>query len=174
MSKNKKNTMVKKNIKKKMQNITSLFTPKSRQFAPEIQHKNGDIGFYYVTISNNDTFKLFGKEYIVDSDYMVYNASIKMFSSLYHEDLSLPVQKKIPVKEILNELSQDEVNSRVINNCDPNVLRKWNASKVIQDTIMGQKNKNEGMQITVMLWIIGIMGLVSMLLMLQQSGVFSQ
>jgi hypothetical protein len=168
-----KNKQVNKNVKSLRQKISSFFVPKSKQFAPEIQHKNGTTAFYYVKVSNNDTFRLFGKEYIVDSEYIVYNSSIKMYTSLYHEDLSLPVEKKIPVKELLVELKNNTTNSRVINNCDPNVLRHWNASKVIQDTIQGQKNKNEGMQITVMLWVIGIMSLVTLLIVAQQSGIFT-
>jgi beta-lactamase regulating signal transducer with metallopeptidase domain len=60
--------------------------------------------------------------------------------------------------------------SRVVNNVEPAILTSWNSNKVIQDSLKGQKLGDTMAKQTIMLWVIGVIGLVTMLITLNMSG----
>jgi len=115
---------------------------------------------------------LFGLDYLVDDSFLVWNRTFKKYVGKYHEDMSIPVKQHIPVKEIKAQMKGDEnaSYSRVVNNIEPKILTEWNSSKVIQDSLKGQKIGDGINKITIMLWIIGIICLVSFVITLNMSG----
>jgi hypothetical protein len=157
-----------KTLKNKFQ---YAITPKSSLIVAHMQLNTGDFEDFVVR-AKGGMFVLFKKKYLVDDDFLVWNRTYKMYQSNYHEDMTIPVKQHIPVNEIKNKMKND-VNasySRVVNNVEPAILTSWNSNKVIQDSLKGQKLGDTMAKQTIMLWVIGVIGLVTMLITLNMSG----
>ena len=162
------------NPMKKLDKFKYMFTPKSSLIVVDMQLNTGDFEFFVVKTQKRK-FELFGKMYLVDDNMLTYNRSFKMYVGKYHENLSIPIKQHIPV-DAIKEQMKGKTNasySRVINNVEPEILKTWNTSKVIQDNIKGQALGNNLNKITMMLWVIGIISLISMLIALNMSGLLS-
>ena len=156
---------------KPIDKIKYAFVPKSSLIIADMQLNTGDFEHFVVRVTKG-MFELFGKNYLVDDDFLTWNRTFRMYVSKYHEDMSIPVKQHIPVDEIKAQMCKavDASYSRVINNVEPNILKQWNTSKVIQDTLKGQKMGDSINKITIMLWVIGVMGVVTLSITLNSSG----
>jgi len=162
------NPMTKKN------KLQFALVPKSSLIVVDMQLNTGDFEFFVVKTTKRK-FELFGKMYLVDDTFLVYNRSFRMYVGKYHENLSIPVKQHIPVNEIKEKMKgkRDASYSRVINNVEPEILKTWNTSKVIQDNLKGQALGSNINKITIMLWVIGIIALITMLIALNMSGLLN-
>ena len=157
---------------KLLDKVKFALVPKSSLIVADMQLNTGDFEFFVVR-AKGGMFTLFKKKYLVDDNFLVWNRTFRMYVAKYHEDMSIPVKQHIPVDEIKTKMKNtpDVSYSRVVNNVEPAILSTWNASKVIQDNLKGQALGDNINKITIMLWVIGVMGVVSLLLLLNMSGV---
>ena len=147
----------------------------------------GDEEFHVVRVKNK-MFKLYNMSYFVDTRYLTYNRTFKLFMATYHETLSLPLKQiigvqdklKLPLKQVVNVkgikdgINNDPTYALVKSNADPSILTEYAKTKVIQDTLNGHALSTSIMKII----IIGVIGLVLMLInlivSLQASGIFAK
>jgi len=57
---------------------------------------------------SDDGFKFQDARYIYDDDAKYYNINFNMWCLDYHQDIALPLKRKIPVNEIRNELDKEQ------------------------------------------------------------------
>ena len=155
---------------------SKLLTHPAKRFIAEMILKGGHKEFFVVRIEKNDTFKLFSKRYIVNDEYMVYNRTFKMFTCLYHEDISAPFRQVINSKEVKESLRKDknlDLNVQdAINNIDPAVLEDFANTKVIVDGIQGHGLAGQFGFFKIMLILILVGVVIALLLLVNMSGIF--
>ena len=111
--------------------------------------------------------------YIVDDELKYWNETVKMFALDYHQDLSLPVRKKINVNEIkhtVESVGGFEVETAL----NPHSLKQWLESDVVQKIIKGQE-LDQFMRRLMLISIIAALSSIAMLLLFMwKSGMFEQ
>jgi len=150
-------------------------TPKSRIIIAQMTLLNGDVQFIPVEI-NEGAFVWRGKRYLVNSRYLHYNRTFKMYVGFYQEELSLPLNFVIDSLEIKKELNKKNMgdseltHTEVISNIDPVILETTIKSTVIQKVFAGAQMEDAMRFIKMGIIIIGIGTAIGLFLMLKVSG----
>ena len=174
---NKKNEIKKSKSKVKMGWIESfkllMIKPKQRLLI-NMKLINGDKEQFIAKIENN-AFKYLNAKYVVDEECMTFNRTFKMYESDYHQNLSIPIRQEIECNEIVQELkNQTEAPYYdIINNINPITLKEFVDSKIIQNSLQGQAMTQIFGFIKVMLVIVTIISGISLLIMINVSGIFA-
>ena len=133
----------------------------------------GDEEFHLVTIKKK-SFELYKKMYLVDTKYLTYNRTLKMFMGTYHEDISLPIKQIINVSDLKTKLEQKTKYAPVSSNINPEILKDFSKSKVIQDTLNGHALSSVMGFLKVTSVIIILLTALNLILSAQMSGLFSK
>lgn len=111
--------------------------------------------------------------YIIDDELKYWNSTVGMFAIDYHQDLSLPIKKKVNVNEIkhtVESVGGFEVETAL----NPHSLKQWLESDVVQKIIKGQE-LDQFMRRLMTISIIGALAAIAMLLLFMwKSGMFEQ
>jgi hypothetical protein len=110
--------------------------------------------------------------YILDEKYKYYDTNAKLWCFDYHEELCLPVDKKIKISEIkktIYESGEIELESAI----NPVSLQKFMESNVIQKILAGAELEDSMRKMKMYLIITMIVSIVSLLLTAKSSGLFN-
>lgn len=155
--------------------FSKRFVKEATLLVAEMQLATGDDKEFHVVQVINNSFKLFGKRYLTDPEYMVYNRTLKMYVSEYHENISLPIKKVIDAEAIRNEvehvLKQNNVNNNISSNLDPNTLERFVKSTVIEKVFNGSEMNALFMNIWYGILAIGFVSIVILFILLGTSGI---
>jgi len=133
----------------------------------------GDEEFHIVKVTKK-RFLLYKKTYLVDTKYLTYNRTFKLFMATYHEDLALPIKQIIDVNSIKNGINNHKDYALVKSNVNPAILTEYSKSKVIQDTLQGHALTSVMGFLKVMAILTLIAIIIVLILNLQMSGLFSK
>ena len=111
---------------------TKFNSPSSQIFIMMEQRSGKWDMFFEKDTSESFTYK--GGEYVIDNDSMFYVAPLGMFALKYHQDLSIPVSQKIPVKTIEKAINASGTLD-IENATNPSVVKTFIISDVIKDVI---------------------------------------
>ena len=123
------------NITNKRKFWKHKFTPKSQLVLCNIELNTGDHEQVPVKVVGK-SFKIYGKRYLVNEEFLYYNRTFAMWSGDWHEDCSIQIQRLLPAQEIKEKLI--EQNMEVVNNVNPKILEEFTVSEVIQKVFQGQ------------------------------------
>jgi len=141
----------------------------------DLQLNTGDTELHVVEV-RKDSFKLFGKRYITNSEYMKFNRTLNMHVSKYHEGLSLPVNQHIDVnavKQAIKEYANNgSAEADVINNVDPIILEALVNSTIVQKVFAGAEIDKIFALIKILSIITLLVGSITMFIVLGTSGLF--
>ena len=133
----------------------------------------GDEEFHVKKVTNK-TFKIYNKLYLVNTKYLTYNRTLKMFMGTYHEDLSCPIKQIINVSDIKTQIDKNTKYASVSSNLDPAILRDFAKSKVIQDTLNGHALSSVMGFLKITSVIIILLTAINLILNGQMSGMFQK
>jgi hypothetical protein len=158
-----------KNLQKK------FFANPSTLLVADLQLNNGDNELHVVEV-HKDSFKLFGKRYIVNSEYLTFNRTLQMHVGKYHESLSIPILQHIDVNKtkeaIVNHVGSGSAQADVISNLDPAILESLVTSTVIQKVFAGAELQDLFGLLKMLSVIILIVACLDFVLNVGMSGLF--
>lgn len=141
----------------------------------DLQLNTGDTELHVVEV-RKDSFKLFGKRYIVNSEYMKFNRTLNMHVSKYHEGLSLPVNQHIDVNEVKQAIKEyvdtGSAEADVVNNVDPVILEALVTSTIVQKVFAGAEIDKLFNLLKMLAIITLLVGSITLLIVLGTSGLF--
>ena len=145
----------------------------STQMFIEMELRTGKWDYFFIDIGDSSSFYFRGGQYIVDPDLKEYVSSLNMYSLRYHQDYSLPVQQKIPVKEIKHAIESSGTLD-IENATNPITLRSFVISDVIKDVIQsaGIHTYLKTMQLLVIIAV--ITAILHFIVYLIKSGIFKE
>ena len=111
------------------------FTSKAQLIVCNIELNTGDHEQVPVKVVGK-SFKIYGKRYLVNEEFLYYNRTFKMWCGDWHEDCSIQISRVIPAQEIKKQLQDAEL--EVVNNVNPLILEEFTTSEVIQKVFQGQ------------------------------------
>lgn len=141
-----------------------------------MEMNNGQYKEFLVAEDEKDGFKHDGKKYIFDLDakyYVVNSGKSGIWAYDYHESLTLPVKRRIPVNLIKSSMEHSQI-TEVENAVNPVTLERFIKSEIAQGILQGAMI---GKLFKVMLIIIIIVLVVSgidLVIDLMDSGVMSE
>lgn len=150
------------NLLKRFKNWGKVFTSPALLLVADMQLNNGDTELHVVEV-RRDSFKLFGKRYIVNSEYLQYNRTLKMHVAKYHESLSLPIHQHINANNVKESIKEAVKNTPkeadVITNLDPVILEALVTSTIVQKVFAGAEMQD----------LFGLLKLLSIIILLVTS-----
>lgn len=132
---------------------------------------NGEQQIFYVK-ANYNGFLFRGKRYIIDTTYKYYSQSFKNYVIDFHEEFCLPIDRKVKVKQIRNDINNKEL--EIKNMLNPYILEQFVKSSLAEGILAGSSISD--MMKKLMWWIIisAVAGSLGLIFALQQSGILSQ
>ncbi len=127
----------------------------------------------FLVKEKNEGFKFKGNKYLFDDESKYLNVSAKTYSFDFHERISIPVKRSIPVSEIKATLEQSRI-SEVEYAINPSTLERFETSKIAEGIMKGQKIDEMMRKILVIMFIVMVTSIIHMLLFMQKSGMFEQ
>lgn len=94
---------------------------RSRLILVNMEMSNGDHRTFTVALGIDSEFTFNKKTYVCDGENKYYNADAQMYQYDFHEDLSLPIKKKFPIKDIKESIKASG-NMDVVMAINPNSL----------------------------------------------------
>ncbi|NCC70454.1 hypothetical protein EOM09_02635 [bacterium] len=134
-----------------------------------MQLTNGKV-IQFVTTIQDFGFVFDKGYYIVDDKLKYFNVSSNMYALDYHEELCFPIQRNINISEIKEKLIDSDL-IELKTAINPISLNKFMESTVIQKLLAGAEMEDSLRFIKVMVIITGIIGVVTLLLVLNMSGI---
>lgn len=99
--------------------------------------RNGEkTQFVAMMEPDKNCFYYQGGTYIVIDEALKYNLATKMYSGIWHQDISLPLKQDVPVTEIKRKIEEVGV-ADIDNAIDPVSLRRFMESNIIQNAMRG-------------------------------------
>lgn len=149
--------------------VKNYFQPQ-KSFLIHMELANGKHKQMIVFL-NDDYFEWNGKTYIVDEKFKYEDISANKWCLDYHENLSIPIQRRLDIIQIQDNLFKLGATHEAIN---PRNLARFIKSKVIEMLMQGGAMEN----LFKFLKLVGIISAVSstavLLITLNNMGVFSQ
>jgi len=141
-----------------------------------IERLNGETITIYVKAEYNG-FVFNKKRYIIDTTYKYYNQTFKNYCLDYHEEFTLPINKKVEVDKIreqINAVDKDGVKLiQVSNMVNPYILEQFVNSNLAEGILKGNKI-NEVLKFLKLWVLVGtIVSCIMLLLFMYDSGMFS-
>ncbi len=110
-----------------------------------------------------------GKKYLFDDDHKYYNIDAKLYAFDYHEGLTLPIKRKIPVTEIKKTMeSTEEIDIEYAIN--PSTLQRFMTAKIAEGVMKGSQLDEFMRKLQMFLIVTMIAVLVHLALFLYGSG----
>ena len=131
----------------------------------------GDYDTFYAYPEDN-SFIWRNRSYIIDNTCKYYNRRFKSWCLDYHEEFTLPIQRKIDIEKIKKSMLTSGVTD-VDHAFNPTSLRLFMTSDVIQKVIKGADIDKVMNFIKMLLIIILIIAAVNCLITIQASGILS-
>ena len=163
------------NLLAQFRNWGKNFTDKSQLIVADMQLNTGDVELHVVEVSKK-TFKLFGKRYIVNPEYLQYNRTLQMHVGKYHEGLSLPLNMHVDVNAVKSAVKNNVVDGSkeadVVTNLDPEVLESLVTTTIVQKVFAGAEMQDLFGLLKVLMIIGLLIGAVTLVVVLGTSGLF--
>lgn len=93
---------------------------------------------HFVTNENNATFKFAKKLYHLDAELKYYSIDFKMWCYDFHEEYSLPIQRKLKINTIKKAIETSQITD-VEYLTNPSLLEKFSVSKIAEGIMQGQQ-----------------------------------
>lgn len=97
---------------------------------------NGDHTTF-VAYPQKESFVWEKKTYVIVNEYKYYNHATRMYCLDYHENFSLPVQRKIPLDQMRKAMAGSGITD-IENATNPSTLRRFIESEIIEKIMKGQ------------------------------------
>ncbi len=110
-----------------------------------------------------------GKKYIFDDDNKYYNIDTKLYAFDYHENIALPIKRKIPVSEIKKTIESSGVTD-IEYAINPSTLQRFMTAKIAEGVMKGTQLDEFLRKLNLFVIIIMVIALVHFALFLQASG----
>lgn len=130
---------------------------------------NGDHT-HFIAYPQKEQFEHENKLYIIDSSAKYYDHAAKMYCMDYHEDLTLPIIRRIPLERIREGLRSTGITD-IENACNPSSLKQFIESEIIQKVMKGQEFEDMMKTIKTFLIITMVVVVVHLLLFIFKSGI---
>lgn len=147
--------------------IQKAVNSKRIMYLVRMQMRSGSWHTFTVAALYN-TFEYKGGLYIIDEDFTYKEQSSKLPGLDYHQDLILPVRRRIPARELKDNLKEV---SDIENTINPVIAKEAMESKVIEMALRSQQISEIMQFIKKMSILIAIVGIIHLILYLKQSGV---
>ncbi|KKM79304.1 hypothetical protein LCGC14_1351230 [marine sediment metagenome] len=94
-------------------------------------------GFHRTFIIKNkeNRFKYGGRIYLIDNDLKYYNLDSKLYQLDYHENLTIPVKRSIPVEQIRKSIQSSSIVP--VQATNPALIEKFTQSKILESLMKG-------------------------------------
>ena len=129
---------------------------------------NGEV-MPFVTRIKDGGFVFDNGWYIIDEKYKYYDNNAKLYCFDYHEELCLPINKKIKLDEIKKKIYEDE-DVELETAINPKSLQKFMESTVIQKLLAGAEMEDSMRKLKMFMIITMIVTIVTLLLVVNMSG----
>jgi len=134
---------------------------------------NGDF-MMFVADAKEGGFKYKDKTYVIDDSYKYFVHGSKLYCLDYHESFSLPIKRKLPLKELqkgfkAGNFSQEEITYAT----NPEALEAYLVGSTIKKVMSGAEFDKWMRQVRLISIIILIIVTVHLLLFAQKSGMLS-
>lgn len=129
-------------------------------------------GFHrtFIVVEKDGGFKFRSKKYIFDDDSKYYNMDDKMYVFDFHEGITLPVKRKIPVTGIKKTIeSTDEIDIEYAIN--PSTLQRFMTAKIAEGVMKGTLLDQFLRKLQMFIIVIMVTVVVHLLLFLYASGI---
>jgi len=103
---------------------------------------NGEFKTFYVKAVYKG-FVFNKKRYIIDTTFKYYSQTFKNYCLDYNEEFCLPIKKEINIKEIRNQLEEENEgikNIEVKNMINPYILEQFVKSNLAEGILKGKQN----------------------------------
>jgi hypothetical protein len=143
----------------------------SRAILINMEMKNGNHRSF-VAHTSSSGFEYNKRRYLFDNESSYYNVDFGLWCFDYHEDMTIPVKRTIPVLEIKDSVTAN--NKQIEHAINPATIEEFIVSEVAKGIMQGQAI-GEFLRQARMLWIISlIVGVIDLLVLLWHSGVFDK
>lgn len=143
---------------------------KKESIMVHMEMTNG-IHTHFIAKVYKNAFEWQGKTFITDDTLKYYDTSAKLYCLDYHEDICMPIRRKIDVNSIKKTISLPGVTD-VDNAINPTTLRLFIESEIAQKILKGEDLEAIFGLLKKLLMITMIVGIITLLLVLNMSGVF--
>lgn len=110
--------------------------------------------------------------YIIDDDLKYYDMSAKMWSLDYHQDIAVPVLRKVPVSKIKKAIETKGITD-IDTAINPITLKQFIESEVIQKVMKGEEMDKVFKFLKFMLILNVLISAVTAIVILQSSGILA-
>jgi hypothetical protein len=147
------------------------FSKDNINFMINMELSNGFItNFIAYPDQKEGSFKYLGRKYIVDQSMKYYCLSSSMWCLDYHQNFSAPIQRKILVKDIKDEIINDD-NIEIEYATNPSLIEEFTNSKIAEGIMRGRQMDELLKQLRLMMLIVIGIGLAHFLIYLRNSGI---
>ncbi len=129
-------------------------------------------GFHrqFIVKEKDEGFVFKSKKYLFDDESKYYNIDAKLYTFDYHENITLPIKRKIPVSAIKKTLeSLDEIDIEYAVN--PSTLQRFMTAKIAEGVMKGTQLDAFMQKLNMFILVIMITVLVHLVLFLYASGI---
>ena len=149
---------------------------KEKYFSAKIVLINMELvnGFHrsFIVIEKEGGFKFRDKKYIFDDDSKYYNMDAKLYVFDYHENITLPIKRKIPVTAIKKTIeSTDSIDIEYAIN--PSTLQRFMTAKIAEGVMKGTMLDEFLRKLQMFIIVIMIAVLVHLVLFIYGSGMLN-
>jgi hypothetical protein len=131
--------------------------------------RNGKFSMFAIS-TNEEYFIHLGHQYIIDDDLKYYIVEAKCYCLDYHQDLALPIRRKVPLNDIRNILEKGGIID-IETAINPANLSRFQISNVIEKVLKGQEIDTMMRMLRLLTIISLLMSGVNLLILLNMSGV---
>jgi len=124
---------------------------------------------FFTVLEKDEGFIFRKKKYLFDNALKYYNLDAKMWMFKYHEDITVPVQQKIPVNIIKKTLESSGI-SEVEYAINPSTLQRFITAKIAEGIMQGVGLSNWMKQIRLLVIVITAVVVIHFLLFMNASG----
>jgi len=131
-------------------------------------------GFHrtFLVRQKDDNFKYDDKVYIIDNELKYYNLDSRLWQLDYHENLTIPVKRKIPLTEIQKSIATGKLNS-IETATNPALIEKFVTSKITESLMKGGQFVEFLKQFRFYIVVIMIVSIIHLGLFMYGSGMLS-
>jgi len=132
-------------------------------------------GFHstFLVAEKGEGFKYKGGKYLFDGEMQYFHLSAKMYAYDYHQDLSIPLRRRVPVGDIKKAMDESGI-TEVPYALNPKTLERFAVSKIAEGILRGAELDDFFKFIRLMVIIILVVVVIHLLLFAQKSGIFQQ
>lgn len=138
-----------------------------------MEMNNGQFKEFCVVEDEKDGFKYKGKKYIFDLDARYYVIDSNIWAYDFHESLTLPVKRTIPVNRIKSLMEHSDI-TEVENAINPVTLERFIKSEIAQGILQGASIGKLFKVMLIILFIIVFLSAIDFIVGLWDSGIIQQ